>query len=136
MREITEIIVHCTATMPGQECNAKIIERWHKERGFTSIGYHYVVLPDGTLESGRPLSNVGAHCQGHNARSVGICYVGGLDVNCKPKDTRTPEQKTTLECVIRLLKGVFPKAKVYGHHDFNPGKACPCFDAKTEYANI
>ena len=96
MRNINKIIVHCTATKEGKAFNVADITRWHKQRGFVTIGYHWVVLLDGTIQQGRAEMTMGAHCKGHNANSIGICYIGGLDKNGNPKDTRTPEQKKAL----------------------------------------
>ena len=89
MRQINEIIIHCSATKEGLNFNANDIDRWHKQRGFKRIGYHFVILNDGTIQQGRELASIGAHCTNHNAHSIGICYIGGLDENGKPKDTRT-----------------------------------------------
>ena len=132
MREISEIIVHCTATPEGRWHTVADVNRWHRERGFKMIGYHYLVLLDGTICQGRPLDMAGAHCTGHNRHSIGICYVGGLDKDMKPKDTRTEAQKESLRRLIDTLKQQFPKAQVYGHRDFAP-KACPCFDVRNEH---
>ena len=135
MRKITEIIVHGTATPEGRWHTVADVDRWHRQRGFFGIGYHFLVLLDGTIATGRPLWRVGAHCTGHNTHSVGICYVGGLDAQGKPKDTRTPEQRKAMQQLIQLLKSVFVGATVYGHRDF-AAKACPCFDAKKEYEGM
>lgn len=89
MRYINEIIIHCSDTKEGLDFNANDIDRWHKQKGWKRIGYHYVILLNGTIEQGRELEAVGAHTKGHNAHSIGICYIGGLDKNGKPKDTRT-----------------------------------------------
>ena len=133
MRKIKEIIVHCSATAEGKDFGAKDIDLWHKAQGWDCIGYHYVVKLDGTVESGRPIDKVGAHCKGHNAYSIGVCYIGGLAADGKtPKDTRTPQQKASLQVWVDNLKRVSPGAKVYGHRDF-ASKACPCFDAREEY---
>lgn len=79
MRKITEFIIHCSATREGQDVTAADIRRWHvKGNGWKDIGYHFVIHLDGTIELGRPIAEVGAHCAGHNAESIGICYVGGL----------------------------------------------------------
>ena len=78
-RKINYIIVHCTATPEGRWVTNEEITRWHRARGFRTIGYHYVVYLDGTVHAGRPENEVGAHCQGRNADSIGVCYVGGLD---------------------------------------------------------
>lgn len=135
MREITEIIVHCSATKEGGEYHASDIDRWHKQRGFNKIGYHYVVALDGTIEGGRAESEVGAHCVGHNKNSIGVCYIGGLSADGKPKDTRTDAQKRALEQLLRHLVKKYPKATIHGHRDF-ANKACPSFDATKEYANL
>lgn len=126
-RRISEIIIHCSATKPGQKVNASTIDRWHRERGFLMIGYHYVILPDGHIELGRPLNLTGAHCTGHNLHSIGICYVGGLDAQGQPADTRTPQQRASMKLLVRLLRLVWPQATVHGHCEF-AAKACPCFD--------
>ncbi len=135
-RKINEIIVHCTATAEGKNFKAADIDRWHKQRGWDGIGYHHVVDLDGTVEPGRPESKQGAHCLGHNANSVGVVYVGGLASDGKtPKDTRTPQQKAALVKLLTELKRRYPGATIHGHRDF-AAKACPSFDATTEYKNI
>ena len=135
MRRIDKIIVHCSATKAGQDFRAKDIDAWHKAKGWKGIGYHYVIDIDGTVERGRDDAAVGAHCSGHNAHSIGVCYVGGLDRNGKPKDTRTPAQRSAMLDLLYLLKQQYPDAVIYGHRDF-ANKDCPCFDAKNEYKNI
>lgn len=133
MRKIDEIIVHCSATPRGREVKAAEIDRWHRERGFRCIGYHYVVGLDGRIERGRQESETGAHCMGHNARSIGVCYVGGLSSDGKVAlDTRTDEQRVALTELIMRLKERYPGARVYGHRDF-ANKECPCFDAGREF---
>lgn len=132
MRKITEIIIHCTATPEGRSCTVDDVDRWHRQRGFFGIGYHYLILLDGTICRGRPLWRAGAHCTGHNTHSVGVCYVGGLDARMQPKDTRTPQQRQALQQLVQALRRQFPQAQVYGHRDF-AAKACPCFDARAEY---
>ena len=126
----TMIILHCSATREGQDIKAKTIKQWHKDRGFDDIGYHYVIDLDGTIEKGRDEDLVGAHCKGHNATSIGICYVGGCDKNLKPKDTRTPEQKRSMLSLVRKLvnKYKIPVTQIWAHHDFDKHKACPSFD--------
>ena len=135
MRKITNIIVHCADTPEGRDDKAEDIRRWHKARGFNDIGYHYVVDLDGTIEPGRDVTIAGAHTTGHNADSIGVCYIGGADTDMKPKDTRTEEQKTALRLLLKYLVRKYPGAKIYGHRDF-ANKSCPSFDAKTEYANL
>lgn len=135
MRKITKIIVHCADTPEGRDNKAEDIRRWHKARGFNDIGYHYVVDLDGTIEPGRDVTIAGAHTTGHNADSIGVCYIGGADTDMKPKDTRTEEQKTALRLLLKYLVQKYPGAKIYGHRDFAQ-KACPSFDAKTEYKEL
>ena len=135
MRRIDEIIIHCTATIEGKDFKAKDIDKWHKAKGWKGIGYHYVIDLDGTIEKGRDESVVGAHCTGHNQHSIGIVYVGGLDKNQKPKDTRTEQQKESLWEILRQLLCKYPKARICGHNQF-ANKACPCFDVQKEYEII
>lgn len=132
MRTITEIIIHCTATKEGQNYTAKDIERWHRALGWNGCGYHYIVRLDGTIDLGRTLSEIGAHTKGHNNHSIGVCYVGGLDGNGKPKDTRTEPQKKALRALLGLLCHAFPSATLHGHNEF-AAKSCPCFLVSAEY---
>lgn len=136
MRTITEIIVHCSATPEGRHVTVGDIRAWHKQRGFKDVGYHYIVYLDGSIHGGRSENVIGAHCQGHNRNSIGVCYIGGMDKGMKsPKDTRTDAQKKALIMLLKQLKKKYPQAKIYGHRDF-AAKACPSFDAKKEYAAL
>lgn len=136
MRKITEIIVHCSATPEGKDFSVDDITRWHKQRGFRTIGYHHVVYRDGSVHPGRPEDEIGAHCTGHNACSIGVCYIGGVAADGKTaKDTRTPEQRKALLMLLRRLRAKYPNAKIHGHRDF-AAKACPSFDATKEYADL
>lgn len=133
MREIDEIIIHCTATPAGRDVSASDIDKWHRQRGFDCIGYHYVIRLDGSLQVGRPLDKVGAHCKGHNAHSIGIVYVGGIDENGQYADTRTAEQRGTMAMLVSFLVRSFSTIKtIHGHRD-HAARACPCFDARKEY---
>jgi len=141
-RTINEIIIHCTATPEGRDVTIGDITRWHKERGFSTIGYHYVIYRDGTVHEGRDVNLIGAHCTNHNSYSIGVCYVGGLKfvpnvpINKLPaKDTRNEKQKAAMLSLLLDLKKLYPNAKIYGHRDF-ANKSCPCFDAKNEYKNL
>ena len=149
MRTINEIIIHCSATKEGQDYTVKQIEGWHRARGFNGIGYHFVIYRDGTIHRGRTLLQVGAHCLNHNAYSIGICYIGGLNAEGKPKDTRTDAQREALRTLVLMLKEIYPEAKVLGHRDTSPDKnhngivepsewlkARPCFDVKEWYNEI
>ncbi|MDR2147714.1 MAG: N-acetylmuramoyl-L-alanine amidase [Tannerella sp.] len=133
MRKIDKIIIHCAATGEGQPFTAKDIDSWHKRQGWKGIGYHYVILLDGTVETGRPESETGAHTVGQNPHSIGICYIGGLDSAGKPKDTRTDAQKAAMHKLVAGLLKKYPGATVHGHNEF-ANKACPCFDVKKEFS--
>lgn len=135
-RNINQIIVHCTASYEGQEMTVEQIRRMHiKERGWSDIGYHYVVYLGGTIHNGRDVNIAGAHCTGHNTYTIGVVYVGGLAKNGKAKDTRTPAQKEGLLKLLTALKKLYPKATIHGHREY-ANKACPCFDAKEEYKRL
>jgi len=132
MRTINKIIIHCSATKEGQKVTVADIDRWHKQRGFAKIGYHYVIGLNGERWLGRNISEIGAHCEGQNANSIGICYIGGLAADCKtPKDTRTNMQKLALKTLIEEIKASYPAATIHGHNEF-ANKACPSFDVKKE----
>ena len=149
MRQITLIIIHCSAVRPDQESSAAQIDTWHRQRGWKlGIGYHYVVRRNGQIEPGRPEWMIGAHCQNHNAHSIGVCYEGGLDIRGpldpkgrlpkqEPADTRTPEQKVALRQILEDLHRRYPRALIVGHHDLNPLKACPCIEnVAREYTDL
>jgi len=140
MRNINKIILHCSATPEGKDFKAKDIDKWHKEKGYKCIGYNFVVDLDGTIEVGRDITEIPAHCQGHNSDSIGICYIGGCDKNMKAKDTRTQAQKDALyDLVYLLLKQYHLKlSNVYCHNQF-ADKACPSFSIdqfKSEYNEV
>lgn len=131
MRKINKIILHCSATKEGQYFDVKDIDRWHKNNGWAGVGYHYVVLLDGTIQVGRFESKIGAHTKGLNTNSIGVCYIGGLDAESQPKDTRTPEQKKSIINLVKELETRYPEATVHGHNEF-AAKACPSFNVQSE----
>ncbi len=147
MKTIDTIIIHCSATREGWDIRAKDIDKWHKERDFAMIGYHYVIDLDGKVEVGRPLTMTGAHCKGWNDHSIGICYVGGLDIFGNSKDTRTAAQKKSMAELVQNLMDTYPAiVRVLGHRDTSPDlnsdgkitpnewiKDCPCFDVQAEF---
>ena len=142
MKKVEKIIIHCSATREGDDSiNAEVIDRWHKKRGWKGIGYHFLVLIDGSIETGRMINKCGAHTKGLNCSSISICYVGGVESEkdskgkYPAKDTRTPEQKETLLELLHVLRKMYPDAKIHSNRDF-AAKACPSFDATTEYCNI
>ena len=133
VRQITKIILHCSATREGQDVSVETIRKWHLNRGWSDVGYHYVIYLDGSIHEGRPVNRSGAHTKGYNSKSIGICYTGGVEKDGKtPKDTRTPEQDTALTNLITALLEMYPTATLHGHNEF-ANKACPSFDVQKEY---
>jgi N-acetylmuramoyl-L-alanine amidase len=146
MRDITDIIVHCSFTKPREGQNPRIgvavIRKWHTDpkpegRGWRDIGYHYVIKRDGTLQLGRPLEQVGAHVRGANKTSVGICLVGGMDKRTgKAVNDYTDEQWQTLTMVVGGLTVQYPGVTVSGHNNFTNSKTCPNFDVREWWDTI
>lgn len=134
MRQIDHIVVHCADTPEGANFDINDIRKWHvEENGWKDVGYHYVILLDGTIQLGRPIDKKGAHVKGYNQNSIGVCYIGGKG----NIDTRTNEQKVSLVYLIGSLRRMFENAKVWGHKDFaGVQKYCPSFNAKHEYKNL
>ncbi|MFC1014268.1 N-acetylmuramoyl-L-alanine amidase [Pasteurella multocida] len=147
MFPILKIVIHCSATQNGKslatknQTAAQVIDGWHKQRGYSRIGYHYVIDVDGTLETGRKVGEMGAHVKGHNKQSIGICLVGGITKDGKNHGEYTEAQWKTLYKLLRELESQHPQAKIYGHRDLSPDlngdgsitpnewlKTCPCFD--------
>lgn len=137
MRQINELVWHCTATPQGREVPLSEIRRWHvKERGWKDIGYHKVVHLDGSVSNGRPETIAGAHVAGRNTGTLGYVYVGGMSKDMKKaKDTRTPAQKETMLRLTREAISKYGLKKVSGHRNYAP-KDCPSFDARKEYAHL
>lgn len=131
-RTLKRIIVHCSAEPHGRPTDAATIDRWHRARGWSGIGYHYVIKTDGTIEQGRALRSPGAHASGHNVDSIGICLVGGLDENMQPTEhlgDYNPSQVKSLVALVKALLSEVPGLSIHGHREF-AAKACPCFDIK------
>lgn len=124
------IVIHCAATPPDLDIGAKEIDKWHKERGWSGIGYHYVIRRDGKLETGRDLDAKGAHVKGHNDYSVGICLVGGVDSRNKPENNFTSTQFKVLNKLLDNLMEIYPEAVIVGHTELDKNKACPSFDVE------
>lgn len=136
------IIIHCAATLAKQDIGAKTIHGWHLNRGISSprglTGYHFIIRRSGLIELGRDLQAIGAHALGYNARSVGICLVGGAR-KIKPGETPewadmvsddnfTTDQFDVLNNLTTSLLDIWPSALVAGHKSFDPHKGCPSFD--------
>lgn len=132
-REITFIVVHCSATDDGSDIGVEEIRDMHLKRGFDDIGYHFVVRRTGMIEVGRPEDKIGAHVEGHNSNSVGVCLIGGVEADDKLRAefNYTRSQMRALERLLTDLTAKYPKAEVLGHKDFpSVAKACPCFDVR------
>lgn len=140
MRKISKVIVHCSASSFG---DAALIEQWHKENGWKTIGYHYVILNgrrdsksvsraklDGLVETGRDEAVVGAHCYGQNKDSIGVCLVGIKEF--------TPAQLASLYTLITSLmeKYNLSSQDIYGHYEFTSGKTCPNIDMNIVRAGL
>ncbi|WP_293740751.1 N-acetylmuramoyl-L-alanine amidase [uncultured Parabacteroides sp.] len=136
MRKINLIVLHCSATRETQDYTSEQLERDHKARGFVRAGYNYYVRRSGQIVPMRPLEQIPAHVKGYNRNSIGICYEGGLDAAGNPEDTRTDEQKESLKILLKLLKIRYPMSRICGHRDLGAHKACPCFNAEEEYAEL
>ena len=136
MRKITLIVLHCDGIRPNQHNSVQKIDAYHKSKGWKGIGYHFWVDRQGQVFTGRRLDEVGAHVVGHNKHSIGICYEGGLDSAGNPADTRTPQQIRALRELVERMHAYFPNALIVGHHDLNPMKPCPCYDAVNAYRDL
>lgn len=156
-RRIDGIVIHCSDNLPTSKITVEDIDREHRRNGWNGVGYHFVILPDGTIQTGRPLETPGAHVSGYNNHTIGICYIGGRNPEATGKDdryadTRTPEQKEALRWLITAIKSHLPgggSMTIKGHRDYSPDqnrngiierfefvKECPCFDVMTEYADL
>lgn len=133
-RPINKIFIHCSATPPKMDIGADEIRKWHKKRGWSDIGYHYVIRRNGAFELGRDIDLIGAHVKGHNTGSIGVCMVGGVDDNNAAQDNFTGEQWSELITALKVLKKHYPQATIHGHNEF-AAKACPSFDVQKELTN-
>ena len=149
VRKIHTLVWHCTATPEGKEFTVVQIDRMHRERGFTKIGYHKLFHLDGGVSEGRPEYEVGAHVSGHNTGTIGYSYVGGVDKDNKAKDTRTPAQKESMLEWTKIAARIYKLRAVVGHRDLSPDldmdgvvepwewvKQCPCFNVIPEYGHL
>ena len=137
MRDLNRIILHCAATREGKDFSVDTIREWHVNgRGWSDIGYHWVIRLDGSIEVGRPLEKSGAHTKGHNKDSVGVCYIGGCDADGKPKDTMNPEQEKAWRMIVLSLRTLYGNhITIHGHNEF-ANKACPSFTVKEKFADM
>lgn len=148
-RKVTSIIIHCTASSAASTLTPEALDTYHRSLGWAGCGYHYYITRNGQINPMRDINKAGAHAKGFNASSIGIAYEGGLDNHARPADTRTEPQRRSLETLIRYLLLVYPRTQILGHRDLSPDlngdgiiepgewiKACPCFNASTEYAPL
>ena len=146
-RSIARIVVHCTAT--AQTVTTTQLLDGFRRRGWTAPGYHLLVFPAGSLRCIWPLDRVANGARGYNATSVHVAWVGGVDASGRPTDNRTPAQRAALRELVRRLARRFPGADIVGHRDLSPDlngngivnpwervKECPCFDVRSEYADL
>lgn len=130
-RKINRLIIHCAATPPSVDIGADVIRIWHtRDNGWKDIGYHLVIKRDGTIEQGRPLEQAGAHVAGHNADSIGVCLVGGVNARMQPENNFTPEQWASLKRIVKDAQSTYNGIMVLGHRDLDAKKACPSFDVR------
>ncbi len=130
MRTINEVIVHCTATKPEQDIGVANVREWHLARGWSDVGYHWVIRRDGTVEKGRPEKSIGAHARGRNQHSIGVALVGGINAKALPDCNFTLKQWRSLDTVLQGIRERHGGVPVIGHRDIEGvQKACPCFDA-------
>jgi len=134
MREISLIVVHCSATRSNQRFTVDMLRACHNARfNGKGIGYHYYIERDGQVYQTRDEAEIGIHARHYNAHSIGICYEGGLDEKGQATDTRTPEQRAALIALLRSLKIDYPNAEIMGHRELEGvHKDCPSFEC-SEY---
>lgn len=125
IRKIERVIVHCSDTRASQDIGVEEIRRWHLDRGWSDIGYHFCIRRDGNIEAGRPVDRIGAHTSGHNKNSIGVCLIGGRKVF-----DYTKKQMQRLDDLVAQLLEAYDIFDVAGHRDFNPGKECPRFNVR------
>ena len=121
MRQINKLIVHCSDTANDHEVTVDDIRDWHiDDNGWSDIGYHYVITRTGNVHAGRPVEQIGAHCKGYNAGSIGVCLIG--------TDAFTASQFKALKNLYSMLGNIFTGITLHGHRDFTATKTCPNFD--------
>ena len=121
MRKIDKIICHCSATEEPNHDNIEVIRVWHMAKGWDDVGYHFFVNKSGSLEIGRPIGMIGAHCKGENTGSIGICLAGN--------GAFTEFQFKTLKKLCLNLCQTFDlhEADIFPHWHFNKNKTCPIY---------
>ena len=132
MRKLDRIILHCTATPEGRHVDVDTIRVWHKARGWSDVGYHFIIYIDGSVHAGRAMEKTGAHVAGHNATTIGVVYVGGTDAAGKPKDTMNAAQETAFVNLVKHLRDEYGPLTLHGHNEY-ASKACPSFIVKDKF---
>lgn len=134
MRDIRFIVLHCTAT-PQTATIQSIKNYWKNTLHWSNPGYHYIITPNGQAFNLQPIEKPSNGVAGHNAYSIHISYIGGVDAKNRAVDNRTDAQKQTMIDLVKKIKSQFPNAKILGHRDF-PGvtKKCPSFEV-SEWLN-
>lgn len=137
-RDIRQLIIHCSATPASLDIGAAQIRAMHRDKGWSDIGYHYVIRRDGRVEPGRDLDHdgdideeTGAHAFGWNAHSIGICLIGGANPAGQGEANFTREQMIALAAFLVAKREQYPGARVMGHRDTGSSKDCPSFDVAT-----
>ena len=136
MRQITHIVIHCSAT--SQTATVEAIQRyWREKLGWRNPGYHKIILPNGSVRTLADDSQVCNGVRGHNATSLHICYLGGVDTRNRPIDNRTEAQNLALVKELLNWAWKYKRVKILGHRDFpNVAKACPSFDVNSWLKSI
>jgi len=132
VRDLKRVILHCSATPEGRKVSVDTIRGWHMDRGWDDIGYHFCILANGSIEKGRDIDKIGSHTYSHNADSIGICYIGGLDKEMHYKDTMTALQEIAFIQLVWSLRMILGPLKVHGHNEFSD-KKCPSFKVNEKF---
>lgn len=132
MRKLDRIILHCTATPEGRHVDVDTIRNWHKMRGWSDVGYHFIIYIDGSVHVGRAVEKTGAHVSGHNATTIGVVYVGGTDAAGNAKDTMNAAQETAFVNLVKHLRDEYGPLTLHGHNEY-AAKACPSFKVKDKF---
>ncbi len=122
------IVIHCTQTPVTMDIDVEKVTQWHKDRGFDTIGYHYLIKRDGTLQVGRDEKYTGAHATAVNGTSIGVALVGGGTPSMSWENNFAPIQLETLKTLLLKLKDDYDIEKIIGHYQVDDKKECPSFD--------
>lgn len=119
-RSVDKVFIHCSASDNPKHDNVATIRKWHKERGFSDIGYHFYIDKLGQRFEGRSLEIIPAAQKGHNTGSIAIC-LGGLE-------QFSELQFGSLKALCKQIKAALPKVTFHGHCEVEKNKTCPVFD--------